>query len=268
MSISVFDLFSIGIGPSSSHTVGPMRAANLFTQSLITQDLLASTNHVSVELFGSLGATGKGHGSDKAILLGLQGESAESVDVDGIPAKLEQIVKEGQLKLVGLKIIDFNPSLHLIMHRQKSLPYHANGLSFEAFNSAGHSLLHCTYYSVGGGFVIDEHAATLDAQIVEDSTVLPYPFDTAKALLQLCDENQISISDLMLSNECVRQSEEQVRQGLLGIWQVMQECVKKGCVNEGILPGGLKVKRRAAALYKKLSSQVDSTIVDPLAATD
>ncbi|RVU86077.1 L-serine ammonia-lyase [Leucothrix sargassi] len=268
MSISVFDLFSVGIGPSSSHTVGPMRAAKYFINTLIDEELLRQTARVSVELFGSLGATGKGHGSGKAVLLGLEGESAEIVSVDSIPKTIARINESGQLKLAGIKLINFDQASDLIMHRHKSLPYHSNGLSFEAFDASGESILHCCYYSVGGGFVIDEQAASANAHIVEDMTPMFYPFSTAKELLSLCHEHQISISDLMFANECMRKTEKQVYDDLLGIWNVMQDCVASGCKNDGILPGGLKVKRRAPSLYQKLSLQCSDSLVDPLTATD
>lgn len=268
MSISVFDLFSIGIGPSSSHTVGPMRAANYFVDSLNEENLMSQVARVKSELFGSLGATGKGHGSPKAVLMGLEGEHAESVDITAMPERLSRIREEGLIMLGGSHPIAFNEDEDLVMYRKKSLPYHPNGLCFEAFNESGGSVLQRSYYSVGGGFVVDQKAAAGDAQIIEDDTVVPYPFTTAAELLVLCEENGLSISDIMLANECVRQSEEQVRAGLLKIWQVMQDCVVEGCKNDGILPGGLKVKRRAPDLYKQLRKRMEVVMVDPLAATD
>lgn len=268
MSLSVFDLFSIGIGPSSSHTVGPMRAATYFIDSLSKKGLIEQVTRVKSELFGSLGATGKGHGSPKAVLMGLEGEHAESVDIAAMPARLSRIREEGVLMLGGSYSINFNEEEDLVMYRKKSLPYHPNGLCFEAFNEGGESLLKRCYYSVGGGFVVDQKAASGDTQIIEDNTVVPYPFTTGAELLALCEENDLSISDIMMANECVRQSEDQVREGLLKIWQVMQDCVVEGCKNDGILPGGLKVKRRAPALHKQLRERMEVVMVDPLAATD
>ena len=268
MSISVFDLFSIGIGPSSSHTVGPMRAATYFIDSLKDQSLIDQTCRVKSELFGSLGATGKGHGSIKAVIMGLEGETPEDVDIQAMPQRLQAIRESRQIKLAGTQLIDFEEDQDLIMHRKKSLPYHPNGLCFEAFDTNGKSLLKRSYYSVGGGFVVDESAAAGDCQIIEDETKVPYPFNTGDELVALCDKHSLSISDLMMANECVRQPEASVREGLLSIWNVMQECVVNGCNNDGILPGGLKVKRRAASLYKQLQERRDMVMVDPLLATD
>lgn len=268
MSISVFDLFSIGIGPSSSHTVGPMRAATYFVQSLKDKALLGQAFRVKAELFGSLGATGKGHGSTKAVLMGLEGELPETVEIETMAQRLQSIRQDNLLMLGGSRQIGFNEDKDLLMHRKKSLPYHPNGLSFEAFDTHGESLLKRSYYSVGGGFVVDESAAAGDCQIIEDETKVPYPFNTGDELLALCEINKLSISDIMMANECVRQPEESVRKGLLAIWDVMQECVVNGCNNDGILPGGLKVKRRAASLYKQLQARRDMVMVDPLLATD
>ena len=268
MTISVFDLFSIGIGPSSSHTVGPMRAANLFVTSLTEKGLLNQAVRVKSELFGSLGATGKGHGSPKAVLMGLEGERPEAVDIASMPERLNRMREQGFLMLGGSHSIAFNEEEDLLLYRKKSLPYHPNGLCFEAFDDAGESLLKRCYYSVGGGFVVDQDAAAGDAQIIEDNTVVPYPFSTADELLGLCETHELSISDIMLANESVRQSEEKVREGLLSIWQVMQDCVVEGCKNDGILPGGLKVKRRAPDLHRQLRERMEMVMVDPLSATD
>ena len=268
MSISVFDLFSIGIGPSSSHTVGPMRAATYFVNALRESGMIEQTARVKSELFGSLGATGKGHGSVKAVIMGLEGELPESVDIESMPPRIQTIRESKKLMLAGSHSIDFDEDQDLIMHRKKSLPYHPNGLCFEAFNELGESVLKRSYYSVGGGFVVDESAAAGDCQIIEDATPVPYPFSSADELLAQCKRHSLSISDLMMANERVRQPEEDVRKGLLTIWNVMQECVVNGCNNDGILPGGLKVKRRAASLYKQLQARRDMVMVDPLLATD
>ena len=268
MSISVFDLFSIGIGPSSSHTVGPMRAATYFVQSLSDASLTDQTFRVKSELFGSLGATGKGHGSVKAVMMGLEGELPESVDIASMSQRIEGIRANNKLMLAGSRSIAFNEEIDLVMHRKKSLPYHPNGMSFEAFDEQGKSLLKRSYYSVGGGFVVDEAAAAGDCQIIEDETPVPYPFSSGDELLAQCKRHSLTISDLMMANERVRQPEEDVRKGLLTIWNVMQECVVNGCNNDGILPGGLKVKRRAASLYKQLQARRDMVMVDPLLATD
>ncbi len=267
MAISVFDLFSIGIGPSSSHTVGPMRAACQFVQTLLDEGLLNSVTRIKSELYGSLGATGKGHGSDKALLLGLEGELPESIDTTAVEDRLEQLRSSKILTLLGKKSIPFNEKDDLILHRRQILPFHSNGMTFRAYNTDKVVIREATFYSVGGGFIIDEHTAD-NAPIVEDDTRLPYPFRSAADLLNLCASNSMGISDIMLENEKTWRSEEDIRAGLLEIWLVMQTCVNNGCLNEGILPGGMKVKRRAADLYRKLSSQPEITRQDPLTSLD
>jgi len=266
MSLSVFDLFKIGIGPSSSHTVGPMRAAARFAEGLRRDGLLASTVSVKAELYGSLGATGKGHGSDKAVLLGLEGEHPDTVDTESIPARLQAIRSSGQLHLLGEHQIAFVEKQHLAMIR-KPLAYHPNGMIFRAFDAAGLQIRSREYYSVGGGFVVDQDAAGQD-RIVEDSTVLTYPFTTAKALLGHCTAQHLSVSQVMLANEAAWRPEAETRAGLLRIWQVMQDCVEAGYRHEGILPGGLKVKRRAPALYRQLSQHPEANLRDALSVLD
>jgi L-serine dehydratase len=267
MAISVFELFKIGIGPSSSHTVGPMRAALQFATGLKEQGLLPQTAAVKAELYGSLGATGKGHGSDKAVLLGLQGEAPDCVDTDTVESKLAQIRSTGQLNLLGEKSIPFVESEHLLMYKRQSLPHHPNGMRFTAYDAAGVEIRNKVYYSVGGGFVVNEDAAGAD-RIVPDTTTLRYPFGSAAQLLAHCREHGLSVSQLMLENESAWRPEQETREGLLKIWRVMQQCVKSGCEKEGILPGGLKVRRRAAELYRKLASQPEASLRDPLTTLD
>ena len=267
MAISVFELFKIGIGPSSSHTVGPMRAALRFATHLKEQSLLAQTVSVKAELYGSLGATGKGHGSDKAVLLGLQGESPDLVDTTRVEDMLAQIRASKKLLLLDEKEIAFNESEHLLMYRRNSLPFHPNGMRFTAFDAAGAELFNKVYYSVGGGFVVNEEAAGKD-RIVADTTVLPYPFKSGDDLMRMCAEHNLSISQIMMENEKVWRPEAETRAGLLNIWKVMQECVHNGCHTEGILPGGLKVKRRAAEMYRKLASSPEMSLRDPLTTMD
>ena len=254
MSISAFDLFKIGIGPSSSHTVGPMNAARQFALGLQERAHVDACVRISAELYGSLGATGAGHGSPKAVLLGLEGESPESVDVDTIAGRVADIRENGVLTLLGGKALKFDYRHDLVMHRDKSLPFHANGMCFTAFDERGDVLDKCVFYSVGGGFIVDETAAEGDV-VVHDPTVLPYPFSTAKELLHTCKENGLSISALMLENEKAWRSAQDIRGALLQLWQVMSNCIDKGCQTEGILPGGLKVKRWAAQLRRQLKSQ-------------
>ncbi|MEU6258932.1 L-serine ammonia-lyase [Streptomyces sp. NPDC047043] len=256
MAISVFDLFSIGIGPSSSHTVGPMRAARLFARRLRNEELLGSVASIRSELYGSLGATGHGHGTPKAVLLGLEGASPRTVDVERADERVEAIKSSGRIRLLGEHEIPFSFDDDLKLHRRKALPYHANGMTLWAYDASGTELLSKTYYSVGGGFVVDEDAVGED-RIKLDDTVLKYPFRTGDELLRLTNETGLSISALMLENERAWRTEEEIREGLLDIWRVMQACVSRGMSREGILPGGLKVRRRAALSARQLRAEGD-----------
>ncbi|MDI3386106.1 L-serine ammonia-lyase [Streptomyces sp. B-S-A8] len=255
MAISVFDLFSVGIGPSSSHTVGPMRAARMFARRLKNEGLLAHTTAVRAELFGSLGATGHGHGTPKAVLLGLEGDSPRTVDVEHADDRFEHIKQSGRINLLGAHEIGFDFDEDLILHRRKALPYHANGMTIHAYDEQGALALEKTYYSVGGGFVVDEDAVAGENPLVLDDTVLKYSFRTGDELLRLADETGLSISALMLENEKAWRTEDEIREGLLDIWRVMQSCVSRGMTREGILPGGLKVRRRAAGSARKLRAE-------------
>ncbi|MEP5568407.1 MAG: L-serine ammonia-lyase [Halioglobus sp.] len=257
MSISTFDLFKIGIGPSSSHTVGPMHAARTFALHLENEGQLQNCARICAELYGSLGATGAGHGSPKAILMGLEGETPEAVNVDAIAARVANVREQGELHLLGQHRIDFSYRNDLIMHRSESLPYHANGMRFSAWDADSNLLAECVYYSVGGGFIVDEQAAGADA-IIEDPTPLPYAFSTAEELLQKCRDAGLSISALMLENEKSWRSEATVRSDLATIWQAMSACIDKGVATEGIMPGGLKVKRRASQLHRQLKTEQNS----------
>ena len=267
MAISVFDLFKIGIGPSSSHTVGPMRAAKQFIHRLQREQRLGEVAQVKVELFGSLGATGKGHGSDTAVMLGLLGENPDTTDPDLAPQRIAEIRQQQQLWLAGTQAIRFVESEHLQLHKRKSLPFHPNGMQFFAYNSSGECLAQRTFYSVGGGFIVDE-AAVAEGFTPPTAEVLPYPFRTGQELLALCQQHQMSMSQIMWENEKVWRSEDEIRQQLLAIWQVMQGCVRRGCEREGILPGGMKVKRRAADLYRQLLARPEAALTDPLTVLD
>lgn len=266
MGISVFDLFTIGIGPSSSHTVGPMRAAKMFVSGLAERGLLHDVTRLSVHLYGSLGATGRGHGTDKAVTLGLIGETPETVDVDGIPMFMERLVEERTLKLAGGAAIEFDVKRDLVFEKRESLPGHPNGLRFRAFAGDGSELWAGVYYSVGGGFVVNEERAD-DPVIIESDVPLHYPFASGDELLSTCEREDLGISEVMLQNELCWRSEAEVRERLLGIWEAMQACVKKGCTTDGLMPG-LKVKRRAADLYRQLSSQAEAALKDPLTIMD
>jgi L-serine dehydratase len=262
VAISVFDLLSIGIGPSSSHTVGPMRAARTFALGL--QGVLDQVTRVRVELFGSLGATGHGHGSDRAVILGLSGERPETVDTASIASRVAAMRESGKVRLLGVHDAALAAD-DLVLHRRQSLPFHPNGMRFFAFDANDQVLSERTFYSVGGGFVVDETAAGAD-RIKADDTELRYPFTTGDQLLKVCGESGLPISGVMLANELAWRTESEVRDGLLEIWAVMQQCVQNGYVNEGTLPGGLKVPRRAPQLYRRLCGEQFST--DPLRVMD
>lgn len=264
--ISVFDMYKVGIGPSSSHTVGPMRAAYDFVQAVDKQVGLSKVSKVKVELFGSLGQTGKGHGTGKAVILGLAGELPEHVDTSKIDDFLAKVDAEQRLVLFGQHEIKFPRQGAITFHRRKSMPKHANAMELRAYD--GEELLFKDlYYSIGGGFIVRDadFDETLEEAIEQNSQTIPYPFDSAAELLAQCKEFSISISELMLANEKVVRSEAEIRQGLMHIWKTMQDCIDTGIRTEGILPGGLKVKRRAPGLYKCLSEE---QIPDPMGALD
>jgi len=271
MAVSVFDLFKIGIGPSSSHTVGPMRAARLFAMRLAHDGLLAKTARLQSQLYGSLGATGKGHGSDKAVLLGLAGHEPDSVDIEAIPALLEAVRSQRRLVLAGGHAIDFDEKADLIFHRRETLAFHANGMRFVALDAGGAELANRTYYSVGGGFVVSDEVAADGAKqkaIAPDTTVLAHPFHSGEELLALTLHTGKSIAQLMRDNEHHWRADVEIDTGLLRIWSVMQDCVKRGCATDGVLPGGFKVRRRAAQLYRDLTSNPEAALRDPLQVMD
>jgi L-serine dehydratase len=271
VAVSVFDLFKIGIGPSSSHTVGPMRAARLFALRLQHDALLPRTARVLVQLYGSLGATGKGHGSDKAVLLGLMGHEPDTVEIDAIPALLDSVRSSRRLTLLGGHALPFQEREDLRFLRRESLPLHANGMRFNAFDADGSELVQRVYYSVGGGFVLSDEAAADGSRlkaIAPDTTVLPHPFHSGADLLVLTRELGCSIAELMRRNERHWRPDAQIDAGLLRIWQVMQDCVTRGCTADGVLPGGFQVRRRAKALREALVSQPEAALRDPLQVLD
>jgi len=253
MTISAFDLFKVGIGPSSSHTVGPMRAASSFASRLERDGFLARTIRVRAELFGSLGATGHGHGSVKAVVLGLEGEQPDLVDPAAAEPRVVAVRDSGRLLLAGKVSIPFSVDDDVVLHRRKRLPFHTNGMIFRAFDADGTELTTREYYSVGGGFVLDEDEAGRPV-LVEDPTPVRYPFSTGEELLRRTRDTGLPISEVMLANELAWRTEEDVRTGLLHIWSVMQDCVERGSHTTGVLPGGLKVRRRAAALRERLDA--------------
>jgi L-serine dehydratase len=267
MAISIFDLFTIGIGPSSSHTVGPMRAARRFAETLASGGLLDRTARVRVELFGSLALTGKGHGTDRAVLMGLEGESPEEIDPDSVGPRVKGVRDHHRISLLRHHEIPFREKDDLVFNRRDLLPLHSNGMRFAAWDEAGEPLEERIYYSVGGGFVVNEGASGED-HLVADETVLPYPFLSGADLLKMGEETGLAIWELMLENEKLWRPEAEIRARLLRIWDAMQRCVQRGYRQTGVLPGGLKVPRRAPALYEELTSRPEEGIRDPLTVLD
>ncbi len=297
MAVSVFDLFSVGIGPSSSHTVGPMRAARLFVDALAADGLIDRVTHVRAELFGSLAATGRGHGSDRAVVLGLLGECPETVDTETVHERVSAVRSAGRIGLLDTYDVAFDWDDDLLFHRRRTLPLHSNGMIFSAYSgdraersdgaarpvgmdgagvaravdaAAGAAadevlLREGTYYSVGGGFVL-EQTGDGRQRLAQADVAVPYPFGTAAELLDMCAATGLPVSAIMLANETVSRTAEEVRAGLLGIWRVMQECVAAGLTHDGVLPGGLRVRRRARELHEALVADPYST--DPLRIMD
>lgn len=255
MEISAFDLYSIGIGPSSSHTVGPMRAASLALLKCQEAGLLEKAGHIIVDLYGSLALTGKGHGTDIAIMLGLMGETPENIDPSTIPAKIENIRHNHRINLLGIQAIPFEDEGNIVFHFDKQLPYHPNGMRFILYDLGGKELSAQVYYSVGGGFVIDHASASKDKHLGEGTHQVTYSFKSAHELLAIGKKENLTISQIMLENEKSWRSESEIRERFLHIWAVMQGCIERGCKQTGILPGGLKLKRRAPALYEMLKSR-------------
>lgn len=273
MALSAFDLFKIGIGPSSSHTVGPMVAAKRFVDSLVDDGLLTSTTSVRVELFGSLGATGHGHGSVPAIVLGLIGAQPDTVDPQLTPDILDEVRTTGALSLASQHSIEFHLDEDIVLHRKRTSPtnshtVHSNAMTFEAQDEAGRTLALRHYFSIGGGFVLN---ATNDgeADLVPDTTPVPYPFTTGDQLLLLARESGLSISEIVRANERMWRTDAEIDAGLLTIWQAMRACIEHGMATDGVLPGGLKVKRRAHAFSaQELQDPMDWVTVYALAVNE
>ncbi|MDB5953437.1 L-serine ammonia-lyase [Ramlibacter sp.] len=263
MALSVLDIFKIGIGPSSSHTVGPMRAAARFARWLEERGLLEATASVHVGLYGSLGATGKGHGSGDAVLLGLQGEQPENVDTESAPRRLAAMRAARELHLLGRRAIRFVEPEHLLYFR-KALPFHPNGMRFQARAGDGTVLAEREYYSVGGGFVVEDGSVAAGTA----PAALPYPYASGDDLLALCQRHGMSISALMQANEAAWRPAAETSAALARLWQVMQECVEAGCAHEGVLPGPLAVRRRAPALGRQLRGNPQAAALDPLVVLD
>jgi len=268
MAVSTFDLFKIGIGPSSSHTVGPMRAAARFVDHWLREaGALERVARVRAEVFGSLALTGRGHGTDKAILMGLEGRQPNLIDPDLIPAALERIRSQKQIRLLGTREIGFDEKTDLVMNKRQKLPFHSNGMRFTAYDANGDVVATRDYYSVGGGFVVNQDEAAED-RIVADTTPLPYPFHSGDELLAQCAQSGLTIARLMFANELAWRSAEEVNGGLREIWRAMQSCVQRGIREGGTLPGGLHVQRRAPLLHAELSTKPDTAASDPLTTLD
>ena len=267
MTISTFDLFKIGIGPSSSHTVGPMKASALFVAALLAHPLAAQVSRVRCDLYGSLGATGKGHGSHKAVMLGLQGEMPDQVDVATIAPSLARIRESKRIELGGRHGVAFDEAQDLVFHRRETLPFHSNAMKLQAFDAQDALLLSKTYYSVGGGFVVD-HDTQGQPQLVQDPTPVAYPFKSGDELLMQCREHGLSVAQLMWANEQAWRSPEEIRSGLLRIWSVMQACIQRGIETDGVLEGAMKVRRRAPELYRSLSQSPEAGLRDQLTIMD
>ena len=259
MTISIFQLFSIGIGPSSSHTVGPMRAANRFTETALEEKVVESAEKLAIDLYGSLALTGKGHGTDLAILLGLEGDEPETIDPDSTESRTAAIQEAGQLRFNGEKEIKYD----LVFHKDKQLPFHPNGMKISLYGKDGSELLVKTYYSIGGGFILAHEEVAEDRHLGEEDHRVPYPYRTAKELLNHCEEQNKTIAEIVMANEMTWRSESEVISGVMNIWEVMQACINRGCKQEGVLPGGLNVYRRAASLLRNLEKQKEAGRVHP-----
>ena len=268
MAVSTFDLYKIGIGPSSSHTVGPMRAAARFVEHHLAEaGRLGDVARVRAEVFGSLALTGRGHGTDKAVLMGLEGHWPNRIDPDLIPAALERIRGSKLIRLHGGREIAFNEKSDLVMNKRQKLPFHTNGMRFIAYDANGAEIASRDYYSVGGGFVVNQDEAAED-RIVADTTPVAHPFASGDELLARCRESGLSIAQLMLENERAWRSNDEVIAGLRELWQAMQDCVARGIRETGTLPGGLHVSRRAPSLHAELSAKPEAAMRDPLTVLD
>ena len=268
MAVSAFDIFKIGIGPSSSHTVGPMRAAARFAERWLEEKgVLDRVAQVRAELYGSLAMTGRGHGTDKAVILGFEGEHPDTVDPDQIPEILKRVRATQRIRVLGRHEIDFDEKRDLVFNKRQKLPFHTNGMRFTAYDADGHELATRDYYSVGGGFVVNHDEAAED-RIVADTTEQPYPFHSGDKLLALCEQHGMTIAQLMMENEKVWRTEADIRAGLLTIWKAMQGCVERGLRSPGTLPGGLKVTRRAPGMAAELRNQPEASLKDPLTILD
>ena len=255
MSLSIFELFKIGIGPSSSHTVGPMWAAHRFTLELETHNLIDATDSVEVGLYGSLALTGHGHATDKAIVLGLMGETPDKVDPDAADEMHATVRETGALRLMGRKLVPFQENKQLIFHYDELLPKHSNGMRFQAYDNSGRVLHEGIYYSVGGGFVLSDEEAEASNGEGRSNVVVKYPFESADELLEIGRKTGLSIASIVTENEQAWRCEDEIDGGLRDIWSAMESSIRRGCQQDGCLPGGLEVKRRASSLYREMTER-------------
>ncbi len=268
MAVSTFDLYKIGIGPSSSHTVGPMRAAARFVDRWLVQaGRLDDVARIRAEVFGSLALTGRGHGTDKAVMMGLEGHMPNLIDPDIITPAMERIRGEARIRLAGRHEIAFEEKRDLLMNKRQKLPYHTNGMRFSAYDAEGVEIASRDYYSVGGGFVVNQDEAAED-RIVADTTAVPHPFSSGDQLLARAHETGLSIARMMFENELCWRTGDEIHDGLRELWAAMQSCVQRGIQQGGTLPGGLKVSRRAPAMYAELSGRPEAALRDPLTTLD
>jgi len=270
MPTSIFQMFKIGIGPSSSHTVGPMKAARLFLLNLQKKGYFNDPAMFSVraDLYGSLALTGAGHGTDLAVLLGFMGEIPEDVDTNQIDKFLGRLRETKKINLLGKYSYPFIEREQLIMNKTKRLKYHSNGMKFTALNRDYEPIYSETYYSVGGGFVVSDEEVNSKDAIIQETVKLPYSFKNTAQMLEVCKTNNWTISELMMENEKAWRTEEETRKGLLKVWSVMQQCVQEGCVSDGVLPGPLKLARRAPSLYRQLHTKATTPLGQSMAEMD
>lgn len=267
MPLSIFDLYKVGIGPSSSHTVGPVVAANRFLDELRERDQLDQVASLHVGLFGSLAMTGKGHATDVAVMIGLMGEKPDLVDPDKVPVYVDQIRNTKQINLAGERMIAFNPETDLPFNFGESLPKHPNGMHFKAYDAAGIILHDNIFYSVGGGFVLSDAEADKEKG-AEPEFKIPFHFDNGVELLEICEREGKTIAEIVLANELTWSEQDVLEERLWNLWQVMDNCIKRGCTEEGELPGGLNVKRRAHELFEELKSSPEAALKDQLTVMD
>ncbi|MCF8474631.1 MAG: L-serine ammonia-lyase [Emcibacter sp.] len=267
MFLGVFDLFKIGIGPSSSHTVGPMIAAKNFLSSLETNNLFPLIHKINVDIYGALALTGKGHGTDIALILGLMGHAPDNIDPNIIAHTVAEVRAHKKINLLSKKIINFDEQKDMALHMEALLPHHTNGMSFSAYDDKGDLLCRENYYSVGGGFVVSDADLGRNTPALVQAPV-PYSFDSGDELLALCARHKLTVAELMRANELVLISEQALISGMDNIWQAMESCIDRGCTTRGILPGGLKVARRAAQHFEDLRSSQERQLCDPTVILD